>query len=265
MAKINPRFLGEDEIQVSSLRVTVDEATTTKLTGAADRDFEFDPRRKVAREINIKRELLDLYRKESDISKVYRETLRSMIHLFGDLFIIDSDDNIKKVDCMHGNQERVIAKLKQESNIILPVITVTQTTSDNDEKRNKFTPLLVNERYWDSDKHRAYRVLSFIPRPVNINYSINFWCKYLADIDQLLEQSRLKFNPDATISTPFSTKTKAYIVEEVNNSELSPGDTAERIIRKTLNISVEAYIPSPKFVFTSTGKVDKFTSTFDLY
>ena len=263
MAKLDPRYLANDNSLSSvdgksGFQVRFDtEQVLTKTQQESDADFGVDPRRKIDREIAIKRELLDLYRKESDISKVYKETLRAVIHLFSDLFVIDSDDNMVKISCTHGHPERVIAKLKQESNIILPVITVTQSTSDNDDSRRRFTPILVNERYWDTDKHRAYRVLSFAPRPININYSINFWTKYMADMDQLLEQSRLRFNPDASISTPFSTKTKAYISEEMNNSELTPGDTAERIIRKTLNITVESYIPSPKFLYSSTGKIEK--------
>ena len=263
MAKLNPRYIVDDNSLSSvdgksSFLVRFDtEKVFTKTQKESDADFGLDPRRKTNREIAIKKELLELHRKESDISRVYKETLRAVIHLFSDLFVIDSDDNLVKISCAHGHPERVIAKLKQESNIILPVITVTQSTSDNDDNRRKFTPILVNERYWDTDKHRAYRIVSFAPRPVNINYSINFWTKYMADMDQMLEQSRLKFNPDAAINTPFSTKTKAFITEEVDNSELTPGDTAERILRKTLNISVEGYIPSPKFLYSSTGKIEK--------
>jgi len=263
MAKLDPRYLANDNSlssvdDKSRFQARLDtEQVFTRTQRESDADFGVDPRRKIDREIAIKRELLDLYRKENDISKVYRETLRGVIHLFSDLFVIDSDDNLTKTSCMHGHPERVIAKLKQESNIILPVVTVTQSTSDNDDDRRKFTPILVNERYWDTDKHRAYRVLSFAPRPININYSINFWTKYMADMDQLLEQSRLKFNPDAVVNTQFSTKTKAFIVSEDDNSDLTPGDTAERILRKTLNISAEGYIPSPKFLYSSTGKIEK--------
>ena len=166
---------------------------------------------------------------------------------------------------MHGNPERMVAKLKQEDNIILPVITVTQTTSDNSDKRRRYTPLLVNERYWDTDKERAFRLLSFVPRPIDINYNINFWCKYRADVDQLLEQARLNFNPEAEINTPFSTMTKAYIVGEEDNSETAVGDTADRVVKKSLNITVETYIPSPKFLITSTGKIETFNALAGLY
>ena len=166
---------------------------------------------------------------------------------------------------MHGNPERIVAKLKQEDNIILPIITVTQTTSDNDDKRRRYMPLLINERWWDTKKARAFRLLSFVPRPININYNINFWCKYRADIDQLLEQARLNFNPEADVNTPFSTRTKAYIVGEEDNSEASVGDTSDRVVKKTLTITVETYVPSPKFLITSTGKIETFNVLAGLY
>ena len=172
MAKVNPKFLDTDDT-LSSVSFSVEENITTKTKTVSDKEFRVDPRRHTEREISIKKELLSLYRKESNISKIYKETLRAVIHLFSELFIIDSEDNIVKVSCMHGNPERVVAKFKQESNIILPVTTVTQTTSDNDVDRRRYNPVLVNESYWDTEKQRAYRILSFSPRPVNIKYSIN--------------------------------------------------------------------------------------------
>jgi len=260
MAKVDPQSLVSNfstSSQLTDLQETYETVSTSFYSNSSARTAN--------RSKKLKKQLLDLYRKESNIPRIYKETLRSVIHLFNNLSIIDSEEKIVQVKCMHGNPERVVAKLKQEDNIILPIITITQTTSDNDDKRRRYTPLLVNERYWDTDKERAFRLLSFVPRPININYNINFWCKYRADVDQLLEQSRLAFNPEADINTPFSTRTKAYIIGEEDNSQVAVGDTADRVIKKTLNVTVETYIPSPKFLITSTGKIETFNVLASLY
>ncbi len=96
--------------------------------------------RNASRNKKLKSQLFDLYRKESNIPRIYKETLRAVIHLFSNLSIIDSEEKLVQVKCMHGNPERVVAKLKQEDNIILPLITITQTISDNDDKRRRYTP-----------------------------------------------------------------------------------------------------------------------------
>ena len=260
MAKVDPQSLVSDS-STSSL-LTDQQETYETVSGS----FAYNSSlRSATRTTKLKSQLLDLYRKESNIPRIYKETLRAIIHLFNNLSVIDSEEKIVQVTCRHGNPERVVAKLKQEDNIILPIITVTQTTSDNDDKRRRYNPLLVNERYWDTKKERAFRLLSFVPRPININYNINFWCKYRADVDQLLEQARLNFNPEADVNTPFSTRTKAYIIGEEDNSEVAVGDTADRVIKKTLNVTVETYIPSPKFLVTSTGKIETFNVLDGLY
>jgi len=256
MAKVNPQSL-VSIASTSSLLTNLEESYETVLASQRESALAFSlSLRSAERFRKLRNNLYGLYRKESDIPRIYKETLRAVIHLFNSFSIIDSEEKLVSVKCMHGNPERVVAKLKQEDNIILPVITVTQTTSDNDDARRRYTPLLINERYWDTNKERAFRILSFAPRPINVNYEVNFWCKYRADVDQLLEQARINFNPEADINTPFSTRTKGYITGEVDNSDFAVGDTADRVIKKTLNITVETYIPSPKFLFTSTGKIE---------
>jgi len=265
MAKVDPQSL-VSTATTSSILTELHEFVSTITASESESLFAFNSTlRDFNRITNIKKQIFNLYRNESNIPRIYKETLRAVIHLFSGLFILDSEEKIVTVKCMHGSPERVVAKLKQEDNIILPVITVTQTTSDNDDNRRRYAPLLVNERYWDTKKQRAFRILSFASRAINISYDINFWCKYRADVDQLLEQARLNFNPEADINTPFSTMTKGYITGEVDNAQLSVGDTADRVVKKTLNISVETYIPSPKFLVTSTGKIETFKAVATLH
>ena len=138
------------------------------------------------------------------------------------------------------------------------MISVAQTISDNDDERRRYESVLVHEKYWDEEKHRAIRILSLSPRPVNINYQVNIWCKYMADMDQILEQVRLKFNPEMNVPTKYSTLAKAFINSEEAVGSMTANDKDDRVIKKTINITLRTYIPSPKFLVTSTGEIEEF-------
>ena len=209
------------------------------------------------RENDIRKKIFKMTQAKQNISFVYKESLRSMIASFNDLGYISAEDKFKEVKCLHANAERAIAKLKQEDNIILPMVTITQTTTANDDARRRQESVLVNEKYWDAEKNRAFRVLSLAPRPVNINYQVNVWCKYMADMDQILEQIRLKFNPEMNVPTEFSTIAKAFLNTEEDVGSITAGDKEDRIIKKTFNVVLRTYVPNPKFLVTSTGKIEE--------
>lgn len=210
------------------------------------------------RESDVRAEILKQTKASHNISGVYRETLRSMLTSFADLVYIDSENKQIDVPCIHANAERAVAKIVQEDSIILPITSVAQTTTDNDVNRDRYESLLVHEKIWDDSKQRAIRVLSLAPRAVNIKYQVNIFGKYLSDVDQIMEQIRLKFNPEMEVPTPFSTMTRALIDSEENAGQLDVGDKQDRIVKKTLSITVRTYIPNPKFLFTSTGKIEKY-------
>jgi hypothetical protein len=220
-------------------------------------DAESRNRYYTTRENDIRKQIFKMTQAKQNISFVYRESLRSMIASFNDLGYISAEDKFKEVKCLHANAERAIAKLKQEDNIILPMVTITQTTTANDDARRRQESVLVNEKYWDSEKNRAFRVLSLAPRPVNINYQVNVWCKYMADMDQILEQIRLKFNPEMNVPTEFSTIAKAFLDTEEDVGSITAGDKEDRIIKKTFNVVLRTYVPNPKFLVTSTGKIEE--------
>ena len=210
------------------------------------------------REGDVRKRLYKMTQRRSNISYVYKELLRSMIASFNDVGYIDSEDKFIDIRCIHANAERAVAKLKQDNNIILPILSIAQTVSNNDDERRRVESVLVHEKYWDAEKNRAFRILSFAPRPVNIMYQLNIWTKYMADMDQILEQIRLKFNPEMQVPTKFSTLTKGLIDAEENVGTIEAADKEDRILKKTLQITVRSYIPNPKFLVTSTGQIEEF-------
>jgi len=240
--------------------------TVTTATAAELDVSSYDSRNRQypTREGDIRKKIFKMTQAKQNISFIYKESLRSMIASFNDLGYISAEDKFKEVKCLHANAERAIAKLKQEDNIVLPMVTITQTTTANDDARRRQESVLVNEKYWDAEKNRAFRVLSLAPRPVNINYQVNIWCKYMADMDQILEQIRLKFNPEMNVPTEFSTIAKAYLDTEEDVGSITAGDKEDRIIKKTFNVVFRTYVPNPKFLVTSTGKVEEFNTEITL-
>ena len=210
------------------------------------------------REGDVRKKIFKMTRSQSNISFIYKNLLRSMIVSFSDIGYLNSEDKFIDIKCIHANAERAVAKLKQENNIILPILSISQTVSDNDDHRRKSESLLVHEKWWDPEKNRAFRVLSLAPRAINIRYQLNIWTKYMSDMDQILEQVRIKFNPEMQVPTKQATLTKAFIESEENAGQINVADKEDRILKKTINITVRTYVPNPKFLVTSTGKIEKF-------
>jgi len=218
-----------------------------------------DPRVWARRKIN------ERLTKSNIIPFFYKESLRFMISKLGGLSYISSDQKVVDVQCVHANPERTVAKLKQENNIILPIISINQNISDNDEDRRRLDTSLVLDTWWSEERKRAYRVISAAPRAVNIEYGINVWAKYKNNLDQLAEQIRLLFNPQLVVTNSYTTVANAYLGAESDNSTIDTPDREERIIRRSFGVSLEAYVPSPKFLITSTGEIQEFNSETEIY
>jgi len=199
------------------------------------------------------------------IPLVYRETLSSLLTLFGNLKYLAPSGKIVSIKCVHGNPERIASKMTEQTNLILPIITVTQTTTDDDMDRRRYEPTLVHQKYWDEDKKKAIRVLSLAPKAININYNVNIWSKYRADMDQILEQIRLMFNPELHIETSYAENTKAYITTESDHSDVAAGDKEDRTLKRGVSLVVQTYLPNPRFLITSTGKIEQFKGEIEMY
>jgi len=191
------------------------------------------------------------------IDNVYKESLRSMLHVFGNIYYIDGNSNRIKVKCSHGNPERIAGRLKADNTLILPMITIVEAGTQSDPERMRYQNI-VSETHFDTKKLRATRILSLPPRPVNISYDINIWCKFKADMDMIRSSIFSLFSPDLNIETQFSVHNKAFINSEQDIGSVTAADTGDRIIQKSINVTLETYIPSPKFFFTNTGEIHEF-------
>jgi hypothetical protein len=198
------------------------------------------------------------------IQKVYKDTLRNLLNIFSNIYYIDRDNNSIKVKCFHANQERAIAKSTIGDNITLPVITISETSTASDDDRRRYTPILIHDKYWHKRKNKAIRVLSMAPKPLDISYNINIWSKYREDLDQIREHVFILFNPDLEIKTKSSNITKAFFESESDSQQVEADDQQDRILKKSITIKVQTYLENPKFLYTSTGKIEKLNFELEI-
>ena len=234
------------------------------LTGKLEfADRQSRSRRWDTREGDIRERVFKMTQAQHNISFVYRESLRSMIASFNDIITLDDEQKLKDVKVYHANAERAIAKLSQENNIVLPIISISQTVSQDDTDRRRYESVLVHEKYWDEEEHKAKRIVSLAPTAVTISYQINIWCKYMSDMDQIVEQIRLKFNPEMNVPTQQSTLAKAMLGGEDDVGSLVAQDKQDRILQKSFAVSLRTYVENPKFLLTNTGEIEKFVIDTD--
>lgn len=209
--------------------------------------------------INFVRELIaKSSSNRTKISFVYKELLRSVINRFSQYSVINDEEQVVSIKCIFANPERAIAKLTQETNLILPIISISQPRSKRDLKRQRYKPGVVFSKYWDDKKQRAIRVVSLVDTPIEVEYELTVWSKYKNDLDQITEQIHTDFNPDMEITTIHSNIIKLFLIEENSDSDVVLADREDRLLKRTFSITANTYVPSPKFLMTSTGKIEEF-------
>lgn len=208
--------------------------------------------------------LTEMMNKQNFVPELYREITKQLLIVFSNLFTIDSNNKRKPVKIIKGNSERAVAKITQEDSLILPIMGLTQTTSESDRDRSRYTPVFMEEKLWSDKFLRAIRILSFAPTPVNIKFSLGIWAEYEEDLDLITEQLERLFNPSFTLQHKFNTDTKVFLVGEENLSDVIVGDAVDRVLKTSYILSVESYIPSPKVLLTSTGKIERIEANIEL-
>ena len=191
----------------------------------------------------------------TEVNNVYKESLRALPSEMSNLYYIDGNGNDVKCKCIYGNPERLASTLYTDNTLILPMVSVVETSTENDDSRRRYSKVIVNETYWDPNKKRATRTLSVAPRPVTLTYEISLWSKYKYDLDMLRSSIYSLFSPEVNLRTKFSDYGKAYIVSEQDVGNTQASDTEDRLLRKSITISLQTYIPSPKFMVTNTGEI----------
>jgi hypothetical protein len=193
----------------------------------------------------------------------YREYTSFLIDKMNNIQYTDAEDKTQDVTAFFANPERAIAKLREDRNLTLPLITVGIDDIDEDTDRRRGPHSLQIETVWDIKERRAVRVISRASKPINLTFSINIWSKYVEDLNQLVENIALLFNPSLDFQTNHSVNTKAFITQITDNSVLSVPDREDRVNRKMILVTAEAYLNYPKYLVTKTGEIETMTVDFE--
>ena len=193
-------------------------------------------------------------------SNFYREYTEFILRRMKDIHFIDAEEKAQQVNAFFANPERAIAKLREDRTLTLPLITVSIDDIDQDVDRRRNDNSLEISTVWDKKSQRALRIISKTPKPINLSFSINIWAKYVEDINQLLENVIQLFNPSLDFTTSHTSHTKAFIDQITDNSVVSVADKEDRVIRKMIVITAEAYLSFPKYLITSTGEIEKYNN-----
>jgi len=194
-------------------------------------------------------------------SDFYREYTQFLIRKLENISIIDSENKaVVDIPIFYANPERAIAKIKEDRNLVLPVISVGISDIEDDIGRRRYNMNVVVETAWNKTAQRATRVVSVAPKAVNLSFMVNLWAKYLEDLNQITEKIQLMFNPSLEFRTKFSDYIQGFITQVADNSVTVAPDRQDRVLKRTIQVSVEAYIPNQKYLYTNTGRIEKLNS-----
>ena len=213
---------------------------------------------------NIRRELIELSRTKSyQKPDFYRSFTVRLKEIFGDLKVLKGDDRVDQVGIIYANPERAIAKIFEGKNTILPLLSLQFYETAADDTRRRPLENIVEKKFWDRSQQRAVRYMALAPVATNLTYQLNIWGKYIEEVNQLTEQAILKFRPNLPVDITEEQVFQAYLKDVTEASQLTAGDREDRIVKRTLRFTVEAYIPGDVFRFTTTGEIEQMS--FDVY
>lgn len=205
---------------------------------------------------DIRRQVYEYECKEFAPLDFYREFSEEVRQLFSTVKYFDQEENKRQVaPLFYGSPERAIAKIFEERNMTLPVISFTVKELDDDEDRRKPDFNLVIETLRDEVSRKNIRVVSMAPMAVTLRFTLNVWARYTENINQIVEQIVARFNPYLQLTTKFGDSFHAHLVDVQDISSDTATDQEDRLLRKTISFDVDAYIPTRKYQVTNTGEI----------
>jgi len=209
---------------------------------------------------DIRRKIQDFEATNNSKIDFFREYTQALIRKIGTVEIIDAENKSVKIETFFANPERAIAKIREDRNLVLPVISIAIDDIEDDALRRRTDAQIEMEKGWNKKSQRAVRIVSVAPKAVKLTFVINLWAKYVEDLNQMLENIQLMFNPALDVKTKFSTTIQAFINQVSDNSSMAVSDREDRVVRKSIVVVVDTYVPNRKYLYTSTGEIESINS-----
>jgi hypothetical protein len=212
----------------------------------------------------------------SDLSKPSRETIsrysqslrgcqEAMKELFSDLIVYDEEGVAHPVPIIIAAPEKAVAFILQENvrkdssfvvdRIKLPILSIHQSDVVMNQQRylyskfvNYYKDRATGKPQWVQREVRERDTIFGRARgiPVDVTYQLNAWTLYREDMNQIIEQIFLKFDPIAYIKIQDINEEIIVKLDSTNaNIEIEPGDKEVRVVKYNFNMTVEMFIPQP--------------------
>jgi len=179
-------------------------------------------------------------------------TTAQVIDLFNDITIDrrDQKNNVQQlinVPCVYGNRSRILKSLQNRDktlSIPLTCISMEGITRDTSRVQGTYDGLLYQTN------QNSYNNLKNTPVPINVTYSIDIITKFQEDMDQILTNWIVWFNPDVYIVIPNpikpTTNLKIQVLWSSNSINMTyanevDNNTPARIIANT-QITVKTWM-----------------------
>lgn len=195
-------------------------------------------------------------------SKAIRGCDEAMIDLFRNVIVKDEQGVEHPVPVIWGSHERAVDFVVQENvrkdnslvvdRVRLPLISIYSSGFADNPKRYTYHQAI---NYFRKNGKPGLRIKEQTESdtvfglarglPIDITYTLTAWTYFIEDMNQILEQIRLKFSSIAYIRIQgVQWETIVRLDSISSNLDMEPG-VANRVIKLQVGMTAETYIPQP--------------------
>ena len=184
----------------------------------------------------------------------YRNYTKALMEKLN-IYIFNAQDERVKVPMMYANPERAIAKIYEDRNLTLPIISVAIGDIEENTSIRKPDVQLTTYKFFDVETQKAFRIIKQTSKAVALQFQITLWSKYTEDMNQMVEEVQMLFQPSLTLPTEDESENKAFLLYVLDMSSVQAADKQDRMLRKRVTLKVEAYIPGRQYLYSHTGRI----------
>ena len=195
----------------------------------------------------------------------YMKSLRgcdkAMKALFNDIIVEDPEGKAHNVPLIWGSQEKALLAAFGETmrrdgsgeitRVVLPIISLLGQDPQFSVERYTYSEALnwfdpLGGAFGQESTPKDVRYAKSRGLPIDRSYILRVWSKYWEDLNQILEQIILKFNPVAYIEVEGVEWEIIVKLDSIgSNLDDSPGDSAIRILKYEIVMTAETYVVQP--------------------
>ncbi len=174
---------------------------------------------------------------------------------------VPTKDSVRPLDVRIAGGDKTFLQWSQDvrsGRIKLPVLSINRTAWRFNVQ--KFSPpyIPMTRRFANADGSRM--VLTYRPWPALIDYTLSFWTERKRDMEYIMHQIIIRFNPLAEFRIDDEAGLRGTVQmklgEMTDNSDIDIGAEELAKVRYDVNITIEGWLPLPeKILPTALGRV----------